>query len=344
MRPYVVLANQDENVRGGGASDAIAAAQSTKDALRVREAILPLGPCELVLTSDGNPERVAHELRARDPRVVFNLAEAARGVPELEACVAALLQLLGVAFTGNGPGALALSLDKPRTKAVLRGSGVPVPRGIVVSDARRASFEGLSFPLIVKPACMDASHGIEPTNVVSSEDTARSKAAELLAKFPGSAIVEEFVDGRELNVSVVEIEPGRGPTVLPLAEIDWRLPPGMPRVVGYEAKWVEGSETYRKTPVVCPADLSSELERRVREVALGAWDAVGCRDYARIDVRVDADERPFVIEVNPNPCISPDAGLARSVAASGLAYDDFIRRLVRNAEERGPDHPLARSR
>jgi len=340
LKPYVVLFNQDENVRGGEARDAIAARDSAEASGAVRRALEPLGEVALVETKDGDPVELALRLRELAPRVVFNLAEAARGVPELEACVAGVLDLLGVPYTGNTVQTLALCLDKPKTKALLHGLGLPVPRGVVLRDAAEGSLEGVTFPAIVKPACMDASHGIEPSNVVPDERSAREKARALLARFPGGAIVERFVDGRELNVTVVDV--GSGPEVMPLAEVDWQLPPGVPRVCGFEAKWVEGTQAFGGTPIVCPAKLSKALERRVHEIALAAWDAVSGRDYVRVDVRVDADEQPFILEVNPNPCIAPVAGVARSVGVAGWSYDDFIRRIVANAEARGPLAPLAR--
>lgn len=216
-----------------------------------------------------------------------------------------------------------------------------MPRGIVVRDAAHDSFDGLDYPAIVKPTCMDASHGIEPANVVADERSARAKAAELLARFGGSVILERFLDGREFNVTVADLGER---TVLPLAEVDWKLPPGVPRVCGYEAKWVEGAEAFQKTPIVCPAAVEPALAARIRSVALAAVNAVGGRDYVRVDMRLDEDERPFVLEVNPNPCITPIAGVARSARIAGWSYDDFIGRIVANAEKRGPLHPLARRR
>jgi len=340
VRPYVVLHNLDANIRGGAERDAIAARDSAEASESVRVALSALGPTEVVATVDGDPTTLVPRLAALNPRVVFNLCEAARGVPELEAAVAGLLDLMGVAYTGNTPGTLALCLDKSRTKALLHGAGVPVPAGCVLRDAEKDPIKGVEYPVIVKPACMDASHGIEPANVVTTEKAARAKATELLDRFGGTVIVEDFVDGREINVTVADM--GEGPVVFPLAEIDWKLPPHVPRVVGYDAKWVEGTEGYEGTPVICPATLAPRTEQRVREVALAAFLAVSGRDYARVDVRLDQDERPFVLEVNPNPCLAETAGLARAAKAAGWSYDDFVRRIATNAEARGPLAPLPR--
>ncbi|MEA2642334.1 MAG: D-alanine-D-alanine ligase [Chloroflexota bacterium] len=343
MRPIVVLANADANVRGGAVLDAIAAQGNARTVEAVCEALRALGPVEKLATATGSPEELARALKARAPRVVFNLAEAARGVAALEPAVAALLDLLGLAYTGNGPQALALGLDKHAAKALLRGSGVTVPAGALLRDAWRDPLVDVLYPAIVKPACMDASHGIEPHNVVQDEAAARALAAELIARFPPAAIVEQFVDGREIMASVVQLEPGGPPQVLPLAEIDWHLPPGTPRVCGYAAKWLEESEAYRGTPVICPAPLDPDLEREVRDTALAAFLALGCRDYARVDMRVDSENQVYVLEVNPNPDLDPTAGLARSARVAGWSYDDFIRRIAANAERRGPLAPLAQS-
>jgi D-alanine-D-alanine ligase len=339
MRPYVVLYNDDANVRGGDHNDAVAASDSAFVATAVADAIRTFGRVEIVTVGDGDPEHLAHALKALDPRLVFNVAEAARGIPDLEACIAALLELLGVPFTGCPPQTLGLCLDKPKAKALLHGSGIAVPRGIVLRDALCDPLDGVAYPAIVKPAAMDASHGIEPGNVVANEAAARAKAAELIARFPPAAIVERFIDGREFNVGMVELTPGARPTIMPLAEIDWQTPPDMPRVLGFAAKWDEKSDAYLRTPVTCPAVVSPRLARRIDEICQAAFVAVGACDYARVDLRVDADEQPYVIEVNPNPCISPTAGLALSAKIAGLDYDALIRRIVENAESRGSRAP-----
>ena len=124
--------------------------------------------------------------------------------------------------------------------------------------------------------------------------------------------------------------------MLPASEIEYQLPAGLPRLVTYEAKWVPDSVYYGGTPAVCPAvNVSEGLAARMRGLALGAWRAVGCRDYARVDMRLDAGGEPRILEVNPNPDISPDAGLARAAGKGGLAYDELIAGIARSAAARG---------
>jgi len=334
VRPYVVLFNNEANIRGGSELDALAARDVQDAAAAVAASLRKLGPVEIVETGDGDPERLAHEVKVHNPRLVFNLAEAVSGVAEHESHIAALLELLGCAYTGNTAQTLALCLDKSKTKALLRGVGVPTPPSVVLRDPMQGSLSGLNYPLIVKPTASDASHGIESANVVWDERAARARAAELISRFPPAALVEDFIDGREFNVSMVQIKTDDRPELLPLSEIDWRLPEGVPRVLGYTAKWLEASPEYHQTPVICPAVVSAALDHRIREICLAAFEGVSGRDYLRIDLRVDKDERIFVLEINPNPCLSPDAGFARSARIAGWSYDDLITGIAHHAEAR----------
>ena len=340
MKPCVVLYNDDENIAGGGEEDRAAVVDIRDTADAVARALAKFGPVEMLGTGRGDPERLARDLKRLDPRCVFNLAEAARGVAGLEASVAGLLDLLGLPFTGSPPPALSLCLDKPRTKLLLRGAGIPVPTGLVVRDAARDSFAGLEYPVIVKPACQDASHGIDATSVVRDETAARAKAAEILLRFPPTVLVERYIDGDDALVAIVQEGDGARPTVLPLGMIDFRLPPGAPRVSTYASKWAVGTEEFEQTPGIYPAPFAPEVAERIRRAALDSFEATGCRDYARVDVRVDRDGFPHVLEVNPNPSLAPGVGMARAAALAGLSYDDLIQRLVRNAEERGALSPL----
>jgi D-alanine-D-alanine ligase len=334
-QPYVVLCDFDDNIRGGEPLDAVAALSQRETAAAVVAALGQLGPVALVETGSADPERLCRALASHDPLLVFNLAEGARGRADLEACVAALIQLLGIPFTGNSAVTLALCLDKPKTMALLRGVGVAVPDGVVLRDPWHDRLDGVRYPAIVKPACLDASHGIEPENVVGDERAARAKAAALIARFPPLALVEAFVDGREIAASMIQAEPDAAPVLLPLSEINWQLPPGLPRVLGFEAKWIETSERYAQTPVTLPATVTAGLRENIEDVCRTTFEAVSARDYLRIDLRIDRDDRVFVVDVNPNPCISPTAGFACSAAAAGWSYRELIHRLARNAEIRG---------
>lgn len=333
-RPYVILCNLDDNIVGGDADDALAAQDAVGTAEAVRSALASLGPVELVETRDADPEQLSRALKRLQPRAVFNLVEGARGVAELEACVAGLLELLDIPYTGNTPQTLSLCLDKSKTKALLRGNGLPVPDGVVLRDAWRDSMDGLAYPVIVKPAALDASHGISADSVQGDEQGARAKAAQLIARFPPAAVVERFIDGREINVSVAQFEAGGTPTVLPLSEVDWHLAPG-PHIWTFDAKWIEEAPSFRNTSVICPAAVSTALDGRIREICVAAFEAVSGRDYMRLDLRVDAEERVYILELNPNPSLSREAGFAHAAEIAGWSYDRLMARLIGNAEARG---------
>ncbi|MEX0602784.1 MAG: ATP-grasp domain-containing protein, partial [Bacteroidota bacterium] len=148
------------------------------------------------------------------------------------------------------------------------------------------------------------------------------------------ALVEEYIEGRELNVAIIG---NKRPIILPISEIDFSgLPANYPRIVTYNAKWMQGTHEYVGTVGVCPAPIPAELERKIREIALKAYRVMGVRDYARVDIRLDKESQPFVLEVNPNPDISDDAGFARSAREYGMSFEETITRIVEYALERMP--------
>jgi len=270
-------------------------------------------------------EEIIAPIRRRHPAVIVNLCEGFRGHSAYEAQVAGLLELLDIPFTGNSSHALFQCHDKFRTKAILQACGLPTPRSWLVEDERQ--LPGVArFPLIVKPNCEDASIGIYPHSVVRTPLALRKQVARVLSAYGQPALVESFVDGREINATIVD-QPE--PRVLPLSEISFqRYPPGLPRIVGYNAKWQAAHPTYRGTAPMCPAPVLPALAQRLKRLALQAYRVLKLRGYARVDFRLDACDRPFILEVNPNPDTSREAGLARSLAAAGIAYEDFWRSQV----------------
>ncbi len=262
--------------------------------------------------------------------IVFNLCEDIRGEGIYEVYVAALLELLGIAYTGSEPACLSLCLDKARSKEVLAYHGLHTPRHYVLQNSSEKRPD-LSFPLIVKPLHEDGSLGIDSHSVVVSEEQLSKKAQELLETFRQPVIVEEYIGGREFNVSLL----GEGmPDVLPISEIDYsKLEKGQPHILTHASKWDEHSPDYQKTPPICPASLDRSLEKTLREMALTAFRVLECRDYARVDVRMRGTQ-PCIIEVNPNPAISPDSGFVRSAQAAGLSYAKLIGKIVSFAEKR----------
>lgn len=291
------------------------------------------------LAVGGNAIRVVdlpRYLASSSPDVVVNLCEGVDGDSARESYLTGLLELAGVPYTGSGPDALALVHHKARTSWLLSGCGVSTAASVWVRRGSDVDREGIAKlvalgPVIVKPAAEDASLGIHQANVVTTVAAALDKVDELRTRF-GDVLVERFIDGREFNLGVVALPL---PVALAPAEILFQRDAGW-AIVSYEAKWHEGSAADRATPAHCPAKVTPELGDALTGIALAAFAATGCRDYARVDVRVDRDGQPFVLEVNGNPDLTPTAGLARALAASGMSYDDFIVKLVEVAAARGP--------
>jgi D-alanine-D-alanine ligase len=259
--------------------------------------------------------------------VVFNLFEGVSGTPGDEARAASALRALGYRFTGSGSGTLALALNKADTKSILGAHGILTPRWCVFDRPDHVSLEtlgDLNFPLIVKPVAEDCSLGVDHNAVVTHIHELRSRVAYVVRHYRQKAIAAEFIDGREFNVSLW----GDPPEVLPLAEVDFSaFDHPHERIVSFAAKWLEDSFAYINTPVVCPAHVERDLEERIRRTALRVWYIFGCAGYARVDVRVRENEI-YILEVNPNPGLSPDAGFARAAREAGYPYPEMVLRIL----------------
>lgn len=252
--------------------------------------------------------------------LVFNLCEGVGGLSHLEHKVAGVLDLLGVPYTGASAWTMMVCHRKPVLNAVLAAQGLPVPPWII-PDGRGVS-RHFPLPAIVKPAGEDASVGIDQGSVVTSRDTMAHRVAWVRDHF-GEPMVQAYVDGREFNVGFV------GDDVLPLSEIDFRaMPDGAWNIVTFAAKWAGGSAEDAGTQPVCPAKVEPALARQIVDLARAAWNAVHGRGYGRVDMRVDRDGRPWILEVNPNPDISTDAGLANMARARGWSYGDLVLAIV----------------
>ena len=191
------------------------------------------------------------------------------------------------------------------------------------------------MPVIIKPLQTDASEGIDPASVITNNDN--DKIAVVIKKihdtFRQPAIVEQFIDGREINVAI--LREGENIRIMPLAEIDFSaFPPDKPRIVDYAAKWIKESFEYKNTPRKIPADLPKTTADLIKNYAMTAWQAVGARDYIRVDFRLDAELNPYILEINANPDISPDAGFTAAIKAARIYYERFIRIILENAWNR----------
>jgi D-alanine-D-alanine ligase len=273
-------------------------------------------------------------VKEENPEILINLCEGYYGRPQWESNVAGIFELLGLSFTGNGSRTLALCQDKHKAKAILRSSNLPTAPAELVRSAEQPV--DLKFPLIVKPNSEDASLGIYPESVVRDEESFRHQVQRVLDNYRQPALVEPYIDGREFNVSVME---NSSVLPLPVSEIDFtEMPKGTPRICSYEAKWFEDHPLYQKSPPVCPAPIDDELRRKLQGLAADAFVTMGCQDYARVDFRMDTRGRIFILEVNPNPDISLNAGYARALKAANIEYAAFWKTMVQNALQRRDAH------
>jgi D-alanine-D-alanine ligase len=264
-------------------------------------------------------------LAAERPAMVFNLVEALRGDAALAHLAPSLLEHFHLDYTGARAEAWRLTLSKITTKRLLTSAGLPTPAWSV-----DGTDEGLGARVIVKSITEHASHGIDSDSVVLAERAAR-EIGRRQARFGGRFFAEAYIEGREFNLSVLE-DKGQ-PIVLPPAEIEFvGYPEDRPRIVDYEAKWHEGSFAYENTPRRFQFPSHDEvLLGELQDLALAAWRLFDLSGYARVDFRVDGHGRPMILEVNVNPCLSPDAGFAAAAERAGLSYDRMIGYIVEAA-------------
>jgi len=296
----------------------------------VRDALLELGyAVGIAGVQRSAPTFMDRVMRFR-PNAIFNLVEGWQGDNQYEMHFACTYELLGIPYTGAPPLALATAVNKWHTKTLLQQAKLPTPDGMMCSEvpARCA----LRFPVIVKPAHEDASLGVDFDAVVHNLADLRRRVAWVLQTYHQPAIVEEYIDGRELNVAVLG---DQIPVALPISEIILAIPAHLPKICTYNAKWVAGSDEFRWTAgAQCPALLDDALTLKIQNLAVSAFRVMGCRDYGRIDFRLSPDNEPYILEVNPNPDISPEAGLARSARASGRSYSQLIGEVMSQALQR----------
>jgi D-alanine-D-alanine ligase len=270
-------------------------------------------------------------LKVRPPDLVLNLCESLAADSRGEMAIPCLLELLGLPYTGSSGLSLALALHKPTAKDLLRARGVPTPEGVVIQRREELQSLTLPFPLIVKPVREDASVGVEFDSVVESATALERAVARVLSKLAQPALVERFVPGREIYVSLLGNHPRQA---LPLTEIQFgRAFVGRPNILSYRAKWDENSPECLDSPSG-PCNLPAALHDRCVQVALAAFDALECRDYGRVDLRLSPDGQPYVIDINPNCDLHPDAGFAKAAVAAGWNYAGLVRKLVEVALER----------
>ncbi|MGB7211990.1 MAG: hypothetical protein WBC97_05125 [Gemmatimonadales bacterium] len=262
--------------------------------------------------------------KARKVDVIFNLCEGLDGHSKYEDYVVGTLELMGVPYTGCRPWPVTVCHRKHIANTLMQAAGVPIPKFWLAQGNKLP--QEFPLPSIVKPAAEDASLGIDSGAVCTSKKGLRKRLAEQLEQWD-EVLVQEYVAGREFNVGFV------GHQALPLSEICFDgMPEGSWPVLTYSAKWDEGSAEDLGSVPVCPADLPADVAKRIVAAARQAWELLaGGEGYGRVDMRLDARGMPWVLEVNPNPDLSDDAGLARMARANGWDYGELLQRIVDEA-------------
>ncbi|MDH4367248.1 MAG: ATP-grasp domain-containing protein [Dehalococcoidia bacterium] len=308
-----------------------------KSALAVLEAVEAVYRALLELDFDVAPvpllpplEQAEAELRNLDTDLVFNLFEGFCDYPETEPVIPEILSEMGVPFTGCPGPVLRLALDKAKTKLILTAAGIKTPDFQLLNPKTLDMFR-LGYPCIVKPRCDDASNGLSVESVVHDFLALERQVSRICDSHSGNALVSEFLPGREFNATVM----GNSElTALPVSEIVYSLPPGMPEILTFDAKWEDDSIYFEGTKPVCPAEIADEEQHHIAETITKVYRLLGCRGYARVDMRLDQEGELNIIEVNPNPDISPGTGAVRQAAAAGMAYTKFVEKIVQLALDR----------
>lgn len=271
-----------------------------------------------------NIESTIYKIDEFEPDVIYNFVESIEGIASYEYCIAGIYELLGYEYTGNTPQTLGNCLNKSITKNILRAFNINTPKSIIISntnDLKDGEFP-IEFPVIIKLLKEDASIGISEFSVVNNFKMLNKQIEFLFNTYKSEIIIEEYIEGRELNVAVL------GNTLLPISEISFKgLPKDLPKIVTYESKWIDDSVYYNNTKSICPAKLNGQLMKLVEDVAIKAINALNCRDYARVDIRLSNDNILNVIEINPNPDISVDSGFSRAAKYHGLTHGQLLYKI-----------------
>ena len=266
-----------------------------------------------------------------DETIIFNICETIPGIPNSERRVLEIIENRGFTYTGNEPQLIELSCDKQKTMLIARSLGVRVPYGAVLSPEEANTWN--IFPAIVKPSHDHCSLTLSERSVVYDTSSLQQQILLLNNELNQSALVEDFIDGREFHVSVWNNDP---PEILPPVEMDFSaFAEARKRLCTYDSKFIPGSEHYEKIETIVPAPLDDKLFRKLRKDALIIWRGFGCLDYARFDFRL-RDDKFYLLDINPNNDISSDASFALAAEMANYSYGQLVKRIVMMAAERHP--------
>jgi D-alanine-D-alanine ligase len=287
-----------------------------------------LSECHEVILIDAGGDAYG-ELQKVRPDIVFNIAEGSYG-PCREGYIPSILEHLKIPYTASDPLTLNICLDKARTKEILSYHGLPTSRFRVVDDGN-FSFNSLHYPLMVKPLYEGSSIGIRNNSLVKTHQEMRDQVLWLLNNYNEPALVEEFLPGREFTVAI--IGNGSEARALPIVEILFdSLPAGVNPIYSYEAKWIWDQNSNPLRIFQCPAKLSAELQGEIESTCLRAYNILRCRDWCRIDVRLDESGKAHIIELNPLPGILPrpedNSCFPKAARAAGMSYNQLINEVL----------------
>ncbi len=273
-------------------------------------------------------EKTFETLRKAKVDMAFNVCERFNGNSSMEPHVAAMLELLGIPYTGSSPLALALCMNKVRVKEILKHNNIMTPAFQLFYSKNKKLRQDMNFPLIVKPICMDNSIGITESSIVRDEKELQNRVSSINRAYNQAALAEEYIEGREFAVAVLGNHSNA--QALPISEFIFTEYERYP-ILSYAAKWDPESESYINSPEVCPAELPKYLELKMKKIAVEVHKVLEVRDYGRIDLRLGRDGNIYVLEMNPNPGISSDNTIPKAAKSIGLSYNEMIYEILYRA-------------
>jgi D-alanine-D-alanine ligase len=277
-----------------------------------------------------------HRFIETKPDIVFNIAEGFNGVSR-EAQIPAILDMLGIPYTGSDPLTLSICLGKARTKEILTYHRIPNAKFLIASNPDELTDFNLGFPVIVKPVSEGSGKGIFSTSFAKNINDLKREVERITSEYNQPALIEEFLSGREFTAAVL----GNGPDVkvLPIVEINYKeFPEDFIPIYSYEAKWILDTKENPLNVFHCPADVPVELEKAIKKTVLKTYNTLRCKDWSRIDLRLDANGIPNIIEVNPLPGILPNpeenSCYPKAARTAGINYNDMINSVLFAAAKR----------
>jgi len=300
---------------------------------QIKKTLLDLGYGVVLLPINQSIERIINGVKEEKPDLIFNLCETFRNDDKFDFNITALLEMMRVPFTGSRSGSLFLSNDKYISKKIFDFHRIPYPDFFFVPMGGEVVIpKNLSFPLFVKPVHEDTSIGVDESSKVQDEESLKKKVKEIHEIIKDDALVEEYIEGREFFVSIVGNEFLKP---LEIVELDFsRLPQGKPKIYTYKAKIETDSEEYKMIDIKVSQDLTPELKGKIQEIAIRVYEVLGASDYARMDIRMNAEGKLYVLEANLNPYLAQNSEIAIAAEASGLSYEHLIGGLVEEALSR----------